>query len=167
MGNIGKFVGALPACWCHVPHSHRIRRRRERDRKAAAGAAARRSTKSGRTNGSSPGRPIRRRHLHVHRIKDRIYYEIPKDRLGREFLWVSQNRQDTLGAGYGGQAAGNRVVKWERRGDRSCCARISYDVIADPNTPIARAVDAANYHPIVAGLQHRSARQRRCGGSSR
>ena len=26
----------------------------------------------------------------VHRIKDRVYYEIPKDRLGREFLWVSQ-----------------------------------------------------------------------------
>ena len=51
----------------------------------------------------------------VHRIKDRIYYEIPKDRLGREFLWVSQIAKTTLGAGYGGQAAGNRVVKWERR----------------------------------------------------
>jgi hypothetical protein len=54
----------------------------------------------------------------VHRIKDRIYYEVPKDRLGREFLWVSQIAKTTLGAGYGGQAAGNRVVKWERRGDR-------------------------------------------------
>ena len=54
----------------------------------------------------------------VHRIKDRVYYEIPKDKLGREFLWVSQIAKTTLGAGYGGQAAGNRVVKWERRGDR-------------------------------------------------
>ncbi len=54
----------------------------------------------------------------VHRIKDRVYYEIPKDRLGREFLWVSQIARTTLGAGYGGQAAGNRVVRWERRGDR-------------------------------------------------
>lgn len=54
----------------------------------------------------------------VHRIKDRIYYEIPKERLGREFLWVSQIAKTTLGAGYGGQSAGNRVVKWERRGDR-------------------------------------------------
>src|SRR5688572_10042778 len=25
----------------------------------------------------------------VHRIRDRVYYEIPKDMLGREFLWVS------------------------------------------------------------------------------
>jgi hypothetical protein len=54
----------------------------------------------------------------VHRIKDRVYYEIPKDRLGREFLWVSQIAKTTLGAGYGGQAAGNRVIKSERRGER-------------------------------------------------
>src|SRR5215204_7229421 len=26
----------------------------------------------------------------VHRLKDRVFYEIPKDKLGREFLWVSQ-----------------------------------------------------------------------------
>jgi hypothetical protein len=85
----------------------------------------------------------------VHRIKDRIYYEIPKDRLGREFLWVSQIAKTTLGAGYGGQAAGNRVVKWDRRGDRILLRAVSYDVIADSAAPIARAVDAANYNPIV------------------
>ncbi len=85
----------------------------------------------------------------VHRIKDRIYYEIPKERLGREFLWVSQIAKTTLGAGYGGQAAGNRVVKWERRGDRILLRAVSYDVVADAAMPIARAVDAANYHPIV------------------
>ena len=85
----------------------------------------------------------------VHRIKDRVYYEIPKDRLGREFLWVSQIAKTTLGAGYGGQSAGNRVVKWERRGDRVLLRAVSYDVIADPAAPIARAVEAANYNPIV------------------
>jgi hypothetical protein len=85
----------------------------------------------------------------VHRIKDRIYYEIPKDRLGREFLWVSQIAKTTLGVGYGGQAAGNRVVKWERRGDRILLRAVSYEVIADSATPIAKAVDAANYNPIV------------------
>jgi hypothetical protein len=85
----------------------------------------------------------------VHRIKDRVYYEIPKERLGREFLWVSQIAKTTLGAGYGGQAAGNRVVKWERRGDRILLRAVSYDVVADPKAPIARAVEAANYNPIV------------------
>ena len=85
----------------------------------------------------------------VHRIRDRVYYEIPKDKLGREFLWVSQIARTTLGAGYGGQAAGNRVVKWERRGDRILLRAVSYDVIADPSTPIAKAVEAANHNPIV------------------
>ena len=85
----------------------------------------------------------------VHRIKDRVYYEIPKARLGREFLWVSQIAKTTLGAGYGGQAAGNRVVRWERHGDRIFLRAISYDVVADAASPIARAVDASNYSPIV------------------
>ena len=31
----------------------------------------------------------------VHRIKDRVYYEIPKAQLGREFLWVSQIARTT------------------------------------------------------------------------
>jgi hypothetical protein len=85
----------------------------------------------------------------VHRIKDRLYYEIPKVQLGREFLWVSQIARTTLGAGYGGQAAGNRVVRWERRGDRILLRAISYDVVADAAAPIARAVEASNYSPIV------------------
>ncbi|HVL66071.1 MAG TPA: zinc-dependent metalloprotease [Vicinamibacterales bacterium] len=85
----------------------------------------------------------------VHRIGDRLYYEIPKDTLGREFLWVSQIAKTTLGAGYGGQAAGNRVVRWERRGDRILLRAVSYEVVADPATPIARAVAAANHDPIV------------------
>ena len=85
----------------------------------------------------------------VHRIGDRIYYEIPANKLGRELLWVSQIAKTTLGAGYGGQAAGNRVVKWERRGDRILLRGVSYDVIADPASPIAKAVDAANHSPIV------------------
>ena len=85
----------------------------------------------------------------VHRIKDRVYYEIPKNRLGREFLWVSQIARTTLGAGYGGQAAGNRVVKWERRGDRVLLRAIDYAMVADAATPIAKAVDASNYSPIV------------------
>jgi hypothetical protein len=80
----------------------------------------------------------------VHRIKDRLFYEIPKETLGREFLWVSQIKSTTLGAGYGGQAAGNRIVRWERRGDRVFLRSVSYEVRADSKAPIARAVRDAN-----------------------
>ena len=85
----------------------------------------------------------------VHRIKDRLFYEIPKAALGREFLWVSQIAKTTLGAGYGGQAAGNHVVRWERRGDRILLRSVEYDIVADPKTPIAKAVEAANFDSIV------------------
>jgi hypothetical protein len=85
----------------------------------------------------------------VHRIKEKIYYEIPKKEFDKEFLWVSQIARTTLGAGYGGQAAGNRVVRWERHNNRILLRNISYEVIADPKEPIHKAVKAANNDSII------------------
>jgi hypothetical protein len=85
----------------------------------------------------------------VHRIKDKVFYEIPASELGKEFLWVSQIARTTLGVGYGGQAAGRQVVRWERRGNRLLLRKVSYDVVADKSLPIAQAVAAANFDPIV------------------
>jgi hypothetical protein len=85
----------------------------------------------------------------VHRIRERIYYEIPKAELDREFLWVSQIARTTLGVGYGGQALGNRVVKWERQNDRILLRSISYSVVADEDQPIAKAVAASNNNAIL------------------
>jgi Met-zincin/Domain of unknown function (DUF5117)/Domain of unknown function (DUF5118) len=85
----------------------------------------------------------------VHRIGDRLFYEIPKAMLDKEFLWVSQIARTTLGAGWGGQAAGNRVVRWERRGNRIFLRNVAYDVVADSSQPIARAVKAANNDSIL------------------
>jgi hypothetical protein len=62
---------------------------------------------------------------------------------------VSQIAKTTLGAGYGGQAAGNRVVRWERKNNRVLLRNVSYDVLADPSQPIARAVQAANNDTII------------------
>src|SRR6185436_4491484 len=85
----------------------------------------------------------------IHTIKDKTYYEIPKSELGKEFLWVSQIAKTTLGVGYGGQAAGNRVVKWERKGNRILLRNVSYDVVADSKLPVSRAVQAANNDTII------------------
>lgn len=54
----------------------------------------------------------------VHRVGDRLFFEIPKAQLDKDFLWVTQIKRTTAGAGYGGQAAGNRVIRWSPRGDR-------------------------------------------------
>lgn len=85
----------------------------------------------------------------VHQIKDRYYYEIPKSEFDKEYLWVSQIARTTLGVGYGGQALGNRVVKWERNGNKVHLRDVNYDVVADPRTPVAQAVKAANTNTII------------------
>ncbi|MEQ1898531.1 MAG: zinc-dependent metalloprotease [Vicinamibacterales bacterium] len=85
----------------------------------------------------------------VHRIKERLLYEIPKTMLDREFLLVTTIARTTEGSGYGGQEVGSRVVKWMRQGDRVLLRGISYRIVADPAKPIARAVQAANYDAII------------------
>jgi hypothetical protein len=85
----------------------------------------------------------------VHQIKDRYYYEIPKGALDREFLWNTQIAKTIDGAGYGGQELSDRVVRWELNGTRVHLRYISYNVVADPGTPIARAVTAANNDTII------------------
>ena len=85
----------------------------------------------------------------VHKVKNKTYYEIPASELGKDFLWVSQIARTTLGVGYGGQAAGNRVVRWERHDNRVLLRSVSYDMVADEKLPIAKAVHAANNETIV------------------
>ncbi len=85
----------------------------------------------------------------VHRIGERLFYEIPAAELNREFLWVSQIARTTLGAGQGGQPAGNRVVRWERRNNRVLLRSVAYDIVASGTRPIAQAVEAANTDTIL------------------
>ena len=85
----------------------------------------------------------------VHRIGERLYYEIPASQLNKEFLWVTQIARTTIGAGQGGQAVGSRVVKWERRNNRVLLRGVSYDIVADRRQPIAQAVEAANNETIL------------------
>ena len=88
----------------------------------------------------------------VHRIGDTLFYEIPKAQLGKDFLWNTQIKKTTIGAGYGGQNAGSRVVRWVQRGekgDRVVLQNIDYSVIADSTNPVASAVDDANYPAII------------------
>jgi hypothetical protein len=86
----------------------------------------------------------------VHQVKDKFYYEIPKSELGKEFLWVAQIAKTTVGVGYGGQALGRRVVRWELGENNKVFLRnINYSVVADPKLPIAAAVNAANNDSIL------------------
>ena len=84
----------------------------------------------------------------VHRIRSRLYYEIPPAELGKEFLWVTKVAR-TPGLGYGGMSVGNRVVRWERKDNRVLLRNISYEVVAEDSHPIARAVRAVSNETII------------------
>ena len=89
----------------------------------------------------------------VHKVRERgtevYYYEIPPSEFGKDFLFVAQIAQNTIGAGYGGQTVNELVGRWERRENRVFLREITYDITADPGEPIAKAVQAANNPSIV------------------
>ena len=88
----------------------------------------------------------------VHRVADTLYYEIPKAELGKDFLWNTQIKKTTLGAGLGGQIVSSRVVRWVQKGDRVLLQSIDYSVVADPKDPVAMAVEDSNYPSIIRTL---------------
>jgi outer membrane biosynthesis protein TonB len=50
----------------------------------------------------------------VHRLEEKILYEIPVEALGKEMLWVTQIEKTGARTGYGGSPAGDRVIRWEQ-----------------------------------------------------
>lgn len=85
----------------------------------------------------------------VHLIGDDLYYEIPFDRMGEEFLLVSRISKTPDGAGYGGSKSNTSVVRWQRRADRVLLRLVNHSNVADPNVPMADAVAASNFEPVV------------------
>jgi len=98
----------------------------------------------------------------VHRItegnNDALYFEIPTKELNKDFLWDTQIKKTTIGAGYGGQAIGNRVVRWVLKGDKVLLENMDYTMVTDPTNPlrdeadvpaIIRALDVAAYNPTT------------------
>jgi hypothetical protein len=86
----------------------------------------------------------------THRVGSKLLYEIPRSALGKEMLVVTQIARNTLGGGYGGEEVGDRVVRWERRGDRVLLRNVSYSITADTSQAIYQAVQQANYDPVIA-----------------
>jgi len=86
----------------------------------------------------------------VHRIGSKLLFEIPRDQLDKDELLVIEIAKTVLGSGYGGQAVGNGVYRWQRRNDRVYLRAVSYEAMADSTTPEYHAVEAANTPPIVA-----------------
>ncbi|MCS6885222.1 MAG: zinc-dependent metalloprotease [Acidobacteriota bacterium] len=85
----------------------------------------------------------------VHRIDEKVYYEIPQSLLGRDMLWNSEVAKLPVGVGYGGLQLGYRVVRWERKGLKVYLRDVSYDKRAKEDEAIKLAVEASSFAPII------------------
>ena len=103
----------------------------------------------------------------VHRVGDRLYFEIPTRELGKDELLVGryayapapepQGRGGggTPGGGFGeyaGDEFGERTLRWERNGNRVILRSPSFAITADTSLNVYKAVEHSNYGPIIAIL---------------
>jgi len=85
----------------------------------------------------------------VHRNGDEIYFEIPATQLAKDMLWVTQLAETQAGFSWAGMPIGDRVVRWELRGEKVLLRDVKYDIRADVDDPIQMAVDATSVAPII------------------
>ena len=103
----------------------------------------------------------------VHRIDDKVFFEIPTAELGKEMLWVTQLEQTQAGYSYGGEPVGDRVVRWEQRGDDILLRDVKYEIRADVSDPIKDAVKATLAGGDHRGLPDPGVRQGQAAGDRR
>ncbi len=85
----------------------------------------------------------------VHRIEDRILFEIPPDLLGRELLWQSEIAELPQNAGYPGTAAGTRVFTFTRRKNKLFLRNLDFSMRTAEEGARKVAQDANNIQPIL------------------
>ncbi len=88
----------------------------------------------------------------VHEVGNKLYYEIPREELGDDMLWVTSIDQTVAGASYAGMDVNDRVMRWElREDDNTVLLRdVRFNVRArEGDEYITSAVEASNLAPIV------------------
>ena len=89
----------------------------------------------------------------VHKVDDKLYFEIPDAELGRDLLMVSRIVRAQAGTGYGGMRINNYVLRWEKQGERILLRHVMHQSVADSTTSIYKAVRAASFEPIIASFE--------------
>ena len=72
--------------------------------------------------------------------------------LNRVMLWSTEIAQLPVNLGYGGTAAGHKVVRWTRRGNKVYLRLVDSSIRAEGTGAIRTAINAASLEPIVAAF---------------
>jgi hypothetical protein len=89
----------------------------------------------------------------VYWSEEKLLYEIPGSEFGKPFLMVSQISQAQGGTGYGGTSLGDRVVHWERRGERVLLREESHSVQAPDSISPHFGVEAATFPKVLGSFE--------------
>jgi hypothetical protein len=85
----------------------------------------------------------------VHRIDDKVFWEIPPAMLGRDMLWQTEIAELPQNAGYPGTALGTRVVKLTRRGNKVYLRRVDYGMRAQGDEGTRLGVQLNSVEPVL------------------
>src|SRR6266513_1131071 len=143
----------------------------QRSGQVAPSDSTRAGTDSARGGGAAQPRPYnrvitrdaktRRGMFAVHRVNDKLYFEIPRKELNKDMLLVGRFTRAAAAnprlpggqfGSYGGDQFTERTLRWDRSGNRIILRSPSFAIVADTAAPVYRAVEAANYPPIIAVL---------------
>lgn len=163
----------LAAC-AHTPGLPVTAATPDRSRNGAALGAVSASDSTGRSQGTGEAHPrpynrvitaqarTRRGLFAVHRVGDRLFFEIPARELNKDMLLVGRFTRaaavdPNAPAGgrfgdYAGDEFGERTLRWERSGNRVILRSPTFFTTADTSLAVARAVQASSYAPVVAVL---------------
>lgn len=86
----------------------------------------------------------------VHQIDEKVFWEIPTAQLGQEILWVTTLSQTQ--AGYqdgGGREVQDRVVRFEKRGDRILMRAVRYQARPDVEGSMKQSLKLDSVEPIL------------------
>src|SRR6476469_6038671 len=94
----------------------------------------------------------------VHRVNDKLYFEIPRKEFNTDMLLVGRFTRAAAAnprlpggqfGNYGGGQFAERTLRWDRVGNRVILRSPSFAIVADTSAPVYRAVEAANYPPVI------------------
>ena len=89
----------------------------------------------------------------VHQVASRLYFEIPKSELGRDFVIVTTLNSTPDEIGIRGTQGGNNLVRFERRENRIFLREASYSEFNSDTTPAGRrAFDLISLTKILAAF---------------
>ncbi len=90
--------------------------------------------------------------ISVHKVKDKNYFEIPKNILEKEILITSRISGFVKNLNFGGAGVESRpqqVIRWQKKDDKILLRSVSYNSIADFDDPISISVRNNNFEPVI------------------